>query len=128
MRNNNPSFKVEVRDKISKSMKGRIPKNVLRGDFSGEKNWLWKGGISPINKRIRQGLEYKEWRKKCFERDSYICQECGTKGNVIYLIVHHIKSFASYPKLRFLLSNGVTLCECCHSLTDNYKGRERKKI
>jgi 5-methylcytosine-specific restriction endonuclease McrA len=100
-----------------------------------EKHWNWKGGISKIDKSIRQMPEYKQWRSDCFERDNWTCQTCNIRG--VYLTVHHIKSFVSILKEYKLkstleaidckelwdINNGVTLCENCHSLTDNYKGR-----
>ena len=66
-------------DKISKTKKG-IPNFVQRG----ENNNNWKGGISKINKTIRQlimeTIEYKNWRRKIFERDDYTCVKCGEKS------------------------------------------------
>jgi hypothetical protein len=78
----------------------------------GDKSHLWKGGISPINTRIRQSSKFKKWRKSVFERDKYTCQSCFEKGGTLH--PHHIKPFAKFPKLRFELNNGITLCEDCH--------------
>lgn len=99
---NNPMKRLEVRMK-----------------FSGSKCHFWKGGISPINKRIRRSLEYLEWRESVFKRDNWTCQNCNARdGRELH--PHHIKSFSKYPELRFELSNGLTLCIGCHKLTDNY--------
>ncbi len=78
----------------------------------GAKNPAWKDGISPINKRVRRSIEYREWRKMIFERDNYICQICGIRGNK--LNVNHIKKFSDYLELRFDINNGITLCKNCH--------------
>ena len=100
---------METRIKMSNSKKG-------------EKCYLWKGGITPINQKIRTSLEYKLWRKSVFERDNYTCQICGIKGNQTggYLQADHIKPFAYFPELRFELSNGRTLCRECHKETPSY--------
>jgi hypothetical protein len=87
---------------------------------SGQNHWNWQGGISRSKKTGYWSPQYKAWRTSVFKRDSYTCQECGAKS---YITAHHIKSFARYPELRYELSNGLTLCEPCHSKTDNYKGR-----
>jgi hypothetical protein len=78
----------------------------------GDKNPMWKGGITPINKIIRRSSEYKLWRESVFERDNYTCQMCGKRGGVIH--PHHIKLFSKFINLRFDVNNGITLCKDCH--------------
>ncbi len=110
----------KTRKKISKNLsiaKIGVPQFHMRGD----KNSKWKGGITPVNKQIRQSIEYKNWRRECFKRDNFTCQKCGGKG--IFLEVHHIKPFAEFPKLRFIVGNGVTLCVGCHEKIDFHKRR-----
>ena len=120
----------ETREKISKALAGRSNPNLhmfgkiawnrgLKGFLAGEKHHWWKGGITPINLKIRQSIEYKQWRKAVFERDNYTCVQCGDSrgGN---LNADHIKPFAYYPELRFELTNGRTLCVDCHKKTDTY--------
>lgn len=106
----------EARKKIS------ISKNATNL-CKGKNHYNWKGGIS-INKHSTSEPKYKKWRSSVFERDGWTCQTCGVKG--CYLEAHHIKSWARYPELRYVLDNGVTLCRECHKLTDNYKGRNKK--
>ena len=89
----------------------------------GERHPRWKGGITPINKAIRNSLEYKLWREAVFKRDNYTCVWCGAKsekGKTIFLHADHIKQFAFFPALRFAIDNGRTLCEPCHRKTDTY--------
>ena len=80
---------------------------------SGEKNVNWKGGITPINQKLRASIEYKLWRSKVFERDLYTCRNCGKSG--IYLEAHHTKEFSKYPQFRFVVKYGLTLCKDCHN-------------
>ena len=79
----------------------------------GAKNPSWKGGITPERIRIWHSKEYKQWRKAVFERDCYTCRKCGRVGGELQ--AHHIKEFAKHIKLRFVVSNGRTLCKNpCH--------------
>jgi len=122
--NNWGSLKVvddDFRKKISKIHKGRRNYNKRLSKL-GNKNPMWKGGITPETKRIRESANIKWWRKSVFERDSYTCQFCGKKGGK--LNADHIKSFSKYPSLRFILCNGRTLCNDCHRKTDNYGNRK----
>lgn len=93
----------------------------------GEKHPLWKGGITPINEKIRKSREYRLWRKAVFERDNYQCifggKEHGNKLNA-----DHIKPFSQFPELRFAIDNGRTLCFDCHKKTDTWGRRKGHKF
>ena len=66
---------------------------------------------STKNELDRKSIKYKEWRKQVFLRDNFTCQECKSKKDIH---PHHIKPFAQYRDLRFVISNGITLCSKCH--------------
>lgn len=55
--------------------------------------------------------EYKAWRNAVFRRDNYACIMCGLSRNIQ---AHHIKRFADYPELRYVVSNGATICRDHH--------------
>ena len=102
--------------------RNRIRKVLFGHGNKGNKNWNWKGEITPIQNKIRSSLEYKNWSKSILVRDGFICQNCNQKGGK--LTAHHIKEFAKYPELRFVTDNGITLCKKCHEKTDNYAGKK----
>jgi predicted HNH restriction endonuclease len=113
-------FSEETRRKMSESKKGITPKNIF---FEGKKNPNWKGGVSTENEKQRKLLKYKLWRDSVFSRDNWTCQKCGKRGSS-YLNAHHINPFYLYPELRFLISNGITLCSDCHKVF--HKGIEKE--
>jgi hypothetical protein len=59
----------------------------------------------------RNSQRYRKWRTGVFERDGFRCVECGAKKDIQ---AHHIKSWKKNKELRYVISNGVTLCRCCH--------------
>lgn len=134
------SMPASQKTKISEALKGRMPKNIdmlrtpevrkkVSDALKGAKSYLWRGGVTPENLRIRGSREYRLWRTAVFERDNYTCVWCGlrsAKGVKAILNADHIKSFADYPELRFAIDNGRTLCKACHATTDTYMGRGRK--
>ena len=123
----NPAYGVtpseETLAKRSKSLKG-IPRtqewrrNLSKNVKRGEECRFWRGGVATQNNMVRHSLEYKFWRESVFSRDNYTCQDCDVRGGE--LNADHIKPFALYPKLRFELSNGRTLCVSCHKKTPTY--------
>ena len=87
----------------------------------GAKNNYWKGGITPINAKIRTSAEYLFWRKSCMVRDDFTDQKTGISGG--YLEVHHINNFADFPELRFDINNGITLSRTSHREFHRIYGR-----
>lgn len=104
----------ETRDKISRALIGRPTGRT------GAKCNFWKGGKTEEYRKLKNSIHWKNWRRAVFERDDYTCQDCGVRnkkgiGKTIQLHPHHIKLQSSHPKLRFAVSNGITLCSDCHN-------------
>lgn len=91
---------------------------------SGEKSPNWKGGITPINNKIRGCIEYKLWQDSILARDGYCCKKCFLILEPYKLVAHHIKNFAQYPELRFALDNGITFCRYCHKNFHHIYGKK----
>ena len=120
---------LETKQKMSESQK----KRVLTGKHNN-----YKGGITPINIRVRASIEMNLWRKAIFVRDNWTCRICGKVGCKLH--PHHIVNFASIIneiryaykdglvtydraiKYDFLWDsdNGITLCKECHKKTDTF--------
>ena len=108
---------------------------------SGSGHWNWNGGITPLNKIIRQMKESQEWRREIFKRDDYTCVKCNIRGE--YVEAHHKKEFneifceflnkysqfspvediETLARLAITyddfwdIDNGETLCHKCHNKT-----------
>lgn len=95
----------------------------------------FEGFSSTFNQRIRQTDQYACWREAVYRRDSYTCQHCQSPGSGD-LHGHHIvplsKLIDQYDKpldaenakdsYFYDVSNGVTLCDECHSDTHDNVG------
>ena len=109
---------------------GLIDEKLFLDSGTGYNSFMFRAGVNPesgeINvwftnevtpwlrkpKQDRHSKQYTDWRTKVFERDNYTCQECNQRGGT--LNAHHVKPFAKFKKHRFVLENGITLCEVCH--------------
>ena len=106
----------ESKNKMSLSLIGRsAPKTAFTSErMCGTNNVNWKGGVTPINEKIRKSKIYKEWRFSVMKRDDFTCMVCKFQG---YVNAHHIKRFEDFKELRFDVNNGITLCPQCHRIT-----------
>ena len=77
----------------------------------GDKSPNWKGG------RIG-GKTWTKWAKTVKNRDDWTCQHCGYFGDTDskQIIAHHLVDYRLAPELKFVVSNGRTLCRKCHPL------------
>lgn len=117
------SFTLSHRQKIGKASKG-------------EKNGMWRGGITPLKQIIKTCLEYRQWQRTILKRDNRICQKCE-ETNGRKLITHHIKDFSEIlykNNIQTLeqalncqelwdINNGITLCQKCHKLFHKIYGK-----
>lgn len=97
---------------------------------SGKNHPNWKGGITPILKKLRCVRKYKLWREAVFKRDNYTCRKCFIRGGKIN--ADHIIPFAKLVyeknwKLLWNIDNGRTLCKPCHGEIDTYARRFYRK-
>ena len=99
----------ETKLRISKALKGRIFTEQHKKKISKARIKLFDK-IGRIGKSER-GYLYARWKRAICKRDDYKCQNCESNKKIN---AHHIKSWKDYPKLRFKLNNGITLCNKCH--------------
>lgn len=53
------------------------------------------------------------WRTAVKERDNGVCQRCGVINEQMH--AHHKATRGAHPELKYDLSNGITLCNSCHT-------------
>ncbi len=114
---------------ISGAPKPQSFKDYRRQQWLGKNNPSWKDGATERKEKIKGTSKWRTWRIAIFERDSYTCKECGTRGKKLH--PHHIKAYSDYPEIRFDINNGITLCESCHRKSANYGSKvvnERKSL
>lgn len=96
-------------------------------------------GIQYVCDLVRRTKNYKLWRKLVYQRDNFICQNCGADkklNNNIILHAHHIvpfNYFISFYDYKIIedynncedlwdINNGITLCLYCHRNEHSKKG------
>ena len=98
----------------------------------GKTHPRWRGGISTLNKMIRDSKEYKQWRFNVFKRDNFSCTVCNSNNN---LEAHHIVTFSRIIKNNKIqslknalgctelwdINNGITYCLSCHVKKDEWR-------
>ena len=105
----------------------------LSKNQTGEKCPSWKGGITPLYRRIRTLAKYYKWRREILKRDEYQCKECGEKDTTRLIVDHIVGMAVIVEKYKITNSieangckelwdtnNGRTLCKTCHVQTKNY--------
>lgn len=123
----------ETKEKLRIANKGQIPwctgENLSlehRLKTTGKNHYNWKGGITLLNKQIRQSFSYRQWRSDIFTRDDFTCQKCNKRGGTLH--AHHIMPFALIMELNDIktfeqgmicdelwnINNGITYCKECH--------------
>ncbi len=104
---------------IPPSWKGKKRSLITRKKMSdarrGKKHYRWDPDRKKIlsNQKQRSSIENKKWRAQILKRD----KKCKFKNENCsgILIAHHIKSWSKFPKLRYIISNGIILCEFHHN-------------
>lgn len=130
-------IKEKIRRKILGTKRPKEFGEAISIRESGSKSHRWKGGITPLNHKIRNCLKYKKWRISYFTRDDYTCQICKVRGG--NLEVHHtpkmfykimeennIKTYEQALDCEQLwdLDNGLTLCKKCHRIKTSFGGNK----
>jgi len=81
--------------------------------ISGKNHYRYNFNLTEKDREDkRKNHKNIEWREKVFEKDSFTCQICGKVGGQI--CAHHLEGYNFNKKLRFVVSNGITLDENCH--------------
>ncbi len=126
----------ETREKMSLGQKIRFKnmKHSMLGKHHSEESKLkmrtaklgkigelannWRGGIGPLNRKLRACALYQIWRSAVFLRDNFTCQNfcCKYCKNKIGVMIHphHIKPVSLFPELAFKIDNGTTYCKEFH--------------
>jgi hypothetical protein len=89
--------------------------------LSRENNPNWNPSKSDEDRiRQRKYKEYTQWRTAVYERDNYTCVCCGKIGGDMN--AHHLDGYHWCVERRTDITNGVTLCEECHTDFHAVKG------
>ena len=119
--------------KLSEETKRKI--GLASAKRTGEKSGRWRGGITPLGRRIRNSDKYVAWVRAVMVRDNFTCRTCSQRGGK--LEVHHkirLSKIIKQSKIKTMkeslscgqiwnLDNGITYCIKCHSNADRLRKR-----
>lgn len=106
-RKQRPSASIKLSQSWTPERKAKMRLLAIRKAALRENYIVWK-----------HTREYQDWRIEVFQRDDYTCQSCKKRGGI--LNADHIKPQSLFPSLRFVVSNGRTLCRPCHKKTPTW--------
>jgi 5-methylcytosine-specific restriction endonuclease McrA len=88
---------------------------------SGPNHPWWNPNLTDEDRKQQRQRNYG-WKMKVKSRDDYTCQKCGYVGhkNDGVMHSHHINSYSLFPELRTDEKNGITLCNNCHLVNNNF--------
>jgi rubrerythrin len=92
--------------------KSNTPEANAKKSHKGENHPKWIADRSKLASP-RSMAEFKWWRSEVFKRDNYTCVECGEYGGVLQ--AHHKAPVCVFPKYKFEIWNGITVCKPCHN-------------
>ena len=96
---------------------------------SGKNHYHWNPDRKKVFKNAiaRMTTEYRNWRAKVYKRDRYTCklEDEKCKGKIV---AHHIKPWALFPKMRYNVANGITLCAFHHPRTRDEEKKSEQKL
>jgi hypothetical protein len=103
---------------FGKWMKGKKhteeTKKKMSISSSGEKNPSWIKDRTKLKKREeRNDSAYQDWSRSVKKRDKWKCK-INNKDCCGKLVAHHILSWSKFPKERYNIKNGITLCHYHH--------------
>ena len=103
--NKGKKWSIDVINKIKRNRKGKMV---------GEQHHMWLKDRSKLSdKRGRRSGAYENWKKQVYSRDDHRCKinnkDCSGKVEA-----HHILGWKEHKELRFIVSNGITLCTFHH--------------
>ena len=107
----------ETKRKMSISRKGRMysEETIKKMSLSktGIKNHRWNPNREEVRYDRRNDPEYKQWRKKVWLRDGFKCK-IENKECIGRIEAHHILPWRDYVDSRYIINNGITLCQLHH--------------
>jgi len=92
----------ETKEKMSKSKEGNL-----------NHNWIEDRNKLKVSVKKHLDTQYKYWMLEVKKRDSWKCRLLNSdcKGR---LESHHIFNWVDFPELRYVITNGITLCAFHH--------------